>query len=184
MTTRLPLALEELRIATPCTADWDEMSGSDRVRFCGRCEKNVYNLSAMTRAEAEQLVRQREGRTCIRLYRRSDGTVITSDCPVGMRRQRLAARMWASIAGAATSAALVLGLLSGRARADLTVTDGKGQSQKAPPPPPMIMGEPAMPHVEADKPKPKPTAHKPPAKPPVLMGKLAAPSPMMGDVAE
>jgi hypothetical protein len=125
MTTRLPLALEDLRIATPCRADWDEMSGDDRVRFCGRCEKNVYNVSALSRAEAEALVREREGRVCLRLYRRSDGTVITSDCPVGVRRQRLGARVWASISGMATSAALLVGLWSGRARADLAAPDKK-----------------------------------------------------------
>ena len=123
-TTRLPLALEQIRIATPCSADWDDMAGDARVRFCGKCEKNVYNLSAMTRQEGEALVRQKEGRLCVRLYQRQDGTVITSDCPVGVRRQRLRARVWARVSGAAASAALVLGLFGGRARADLTV-DGK-----------------------------------------------------------
>src|SRR5262245_30602687 len=39
--------LARLRIASPCSADWDEMTGDDRVRFCGRCRKNVYNLSEM-----------------------------------------------------------------------------------------------------------------------------------------
>jgi hypothetical protein len=175
MTTRLPLALESLRIATPCHADWDEMSGDARVRFCGRCEKNVYNLSAMTRAEAEALVQAKEGRLCVRLFRRSDGTVISGDCPEGVRRQRLGARVWAGIAGMATSAALVLGLLSGRARADLSIgTDKKPAAPKT------LMGEPTI----------------VPTKPPkhVLMGKVAIHEPQpdkdkkrsaaeMGDVA-
>src|SRR6516162_8887116 len=39
-----------LRVASPCPADWNAMQGDDRVRFCGQCEKNVYNLSAMTHA--------------------------------------------------------------------------------------------------------------------------------------
>jgi hypothetical protein len=150
MNTRLPLALEDLRIATPCRADWDEMSGDDRVRFCGRCEKNVYNVSALSRAETEELVREREGRVCLRLYRRSDGTVITSDCPVGVRRQRLGARVWASISGLATSAALMVGLWSGRARADLAAPDKKPtQTQPAkgtatPPDKHVLMGKVAM----------------------------------------
>ena len=61
------------------------MNGDDRVRFCGECQLNVYNLSAMSRSEAEDLVRQREGRLCVRFYRREDGTMITQDCPRGFR---------------------------------------------------------------------------------------------------
>jgi hypothetical protein len=82
--------LEDVRIASPCSASWDEMVGADeRVRFCGKCAKNVYNLSEMTRDEAERLVATNEGEMCFRLYRRADGTVLTSDCAVGVRRKRI-----------------------------------------------------------------------------------------------
>jgi hypothetical protein len=122
MTTRLPIALENIRIASPCAADWDDMRGDERVRFCGRCEKNVYNLSSMTRADAEALVNEKEGRLCVRFYQRGDGTMLTADCPVGVQRLRLKARIWASLSGAAASAALLVGLITGRAaRADVTV---------------------------------------------------------------
>ncbi|KYF84670.1 hypothetical protein BE17_32220 [Sorangium cellulosum] len=56
----LPL-LDSLRVASPCNASWDEMAGDDRVRFCQRCEKNVYNLSEMPRDQAERLVRAAAG---------------------------------------------------------------------------------------------------------------------------
>src|SRR4051794_558697 len=46
-------SLETLRIASPCTARWDEMRGDEQMRYCGQCRKKVYNLSAMTRDEAE-----------------------------------------------------------------------------------------------------------------------------------
>src|SRR5205814_237703 len=52
----------------------------ERVRFCKNCSLHVYNLSAMTRDAAQQLIAEREGRVCIRMYRREDGTVITRDC--------------------------------------------------------------------------------------------------------
>ena len=84
----LPM-LESIRIASPCDARWDEMAGDDKSRFCGKCEKNVYNLSAMSREEAELLMLDREGDLCVRLYKRKDGTVLTADCPVGVRRKRL-----------------------------------------------------------------------------------------------
>ena len=84
--------LEGLKVAAPCRADWDEMIGEERVRFCQQCERNVYNLSGMSRAEAERLVTNAEGRLCVRFYRRLDGTVLTANCPVGLRalKQRAA----------------------------------------------------------------------------------------------
>src|SRR6185436_10400246 len=81
--------LENLRVASPCNASWEAMKGDERVRFCGECQKNVYNLSAMTRDEAERLLADREGSICVRLYKRADGTVINADCPVGVRRKRV-----------------------------------------------------------------------------------------------
>ena len=84
--------LEELKIASPCTASWEGMTGDERVRFCGDCRLQVYNLSGMGREQAVAMVEQNEGRLCIRMLRRPDGTVITTDCPVGLRalRQRMA----------------------------------------------------------------------------------------------
>jgi len=84
----LPM-LDNLRVASPCSASWAAMKGDARVRFCGQCDKNVYNLSAMTRHEAQALIVDREGEVCVRLYRRKDGTVINADCAVGTRRKRV-----------------------------------------------------------------------------------------------
>jgi hypothetical protein len=80
-------SLSHVKIAAPCTADWDRMFSfeNDRVRFCSQCNLNVYNLSAMTRDEAAALIYRTEGRLCVRFHRRSDGTVLTQNCPVGLR---------------------------------------------------------------------------------------------------
>jgi hypothetical protein len=80
--------LDRIRVATPCPVSWEEMTGDDRVRFCDLCQLNVYNFAELTRTESEQLLRTAEGRICGRLYRRADGTVITKDCPVGLRAVR------------------------------------------------------------------------------------------------
>jgi len=64
------------------------MHGNDRVRFCGGCSQNVFNLSAMTTEEAEDLIRRADGRLCARFYRRDDGTILTKDCPVGLQAFR------------------------------------------------------------------------------------------------
>ena len=77
--------LDNVRVAVPCPANWDSMYGNERVRFCGECQLNVYNLSEMSRAEAEKLIGQAEGRLCVRYYRRRDGSIITQNCPVGLR---------------------------------------------------------------------------------------------------
>jgi hypothetical protein len=100
--------LGRVRVAAPCEADWNEMRGDERVRFCARCSLNVYNLSAMTRREAESLVVRSEGRLCVRFYRRKDGTIITRNCPVGL----VALKRRASRVAAATFAAAV-GFVSG-----------------------------------------------------------------------
>ncbi len=44
--------LDEIRIATPCQANWDEMAGDDRVRSCPVCSRAVYNIAAMNSDEA------------------------------------------------------------------------------------------------------------------------------------
>ena len=80
--------LDNVRIASPCHARWEDMVGDDRARFCGQCRKNVYNFSAMTRAEVETLIRDKEGRLCGRFYRRPDGRMLTADCPTGVQRKR------------------------------------------------------------------------------------------------
>ena len=80
--------IDQLRIAAPCPASWGEMEGDNRVRSCAACKLNVYNLSGMTGEEAEELLGTKEGRVCVRLFRRRDGTVLTSDCPVGSKRWR------------------------------------------------------------------------------------------------
>jgi hypothetical protein len=63
------------------------MRGDDRSRFCGHCQRNVFDLSAMTRAEALVSIGDPNNRPCVRLYRRSDGRVMTEDCPVGLRER-------------------------------------------------------------------------------------------------
>ena len=100
--------LNNIRVASPCPANWNEMMGDERKRYCGECKLNVYNLSGMTRREAEDMIINSEGRLCVRFYRRSDGTVLTKDCPVGWQAIK---RRVSKIASAYAS--LVFALLSG-----------------------------------------------------------------------
>ncbi len=102
--SKFPSPLDNIRIASPCSADWEGMFGSDRKRFCGDCKLNVYNLSDMSRREAENLILSSEGRLCVRLFRRSDGTILTKNCPVGwaavkLRASRVVTAAFSMIAG-------------------------------------------------------------------------------------
>ncbi len=100
--------LSNIKIASPCSADWNEMYGDGRKRFCGDCKLNVYNLSGMSKDEAETLVMNAEGRLCVRFYRRADGSVITQDCPVGWAKVKQRTRVYAT-----AIASLLMALFTG-----------------------------------------------------------------------
>ena len=144
----LPL-LDNLHIAAPCSADWSRMTGDARVRFCGSCENHVYNLSDMTRSEAEALLVEKEGKLCVRYWQRTDGTVLTADCPTGVATRRRKRRVMAatfSAVSAVAAAASVFGARSHRVAVSMgaprpyTVPAANGVER--PTEPKMTMGEP------------------------------------------
>lgn len=100
--------LADIRVATPCPASWEAMSGDDKARFCKTCQKNVFNISMMTRQEAEALILEKEGNLCVRLARREDGTIITDDCPIGAIAPRFVHQPWQTVRYFATVALAVL----------------------------------------------------------------------------
>lgn len=186
---QLPM-LANAKIASPCHADWDQMIGDDQVRFCKSCEKNVYNLSAMTSEAAEALIVEKEGNMCARFYRRSDGTILTADCPVGVRRK------WVRRAGAAavlfgTAAAGTTGLtisahptmgdiaqqpvVMGSVASTPEVETAPTTSATPDPTTPHTMGHIGRVVVKPADPKKDKGATKPKDKPHVTMGIMAAP---------
>ncbi|MDQ2746255.1 MAG: ankyrin repeat domain-containing protein [Acidobacteriota bacterium] len=69
--------LDAVEVKTPCEQDWKTMRGTDEIRFCDHCAKDVHNLSAMTRKRARKLVAQSNGGICVRYVRRPDGKIQT-----------------------------------------------------------------------------------------------------------
>jgi hypothetical protein len=111
---RLPV-LDNIKVASPCSADWAEMAGDDRVRHCGDCQRSGYNLSGMTRDEAEALIVEKEGRLCVRYFERADGTILLADdCEVGARSRQRRRRRNTAIAAAAAALIGAAGALAGR----------------------------------------------------------------------
>lgn len=103
MKTLPVLPLESVRIASPCSVPWSSMEGDDRRRHCRQCDRAVYDLSSLSRDEAEALVGARAAtgeRLCVSFFVRQDGTVLTADCPVGLARVRRSLRRVGALLGA------------------------------------------------------------------------------------
>ena len=184
----LPL-LDQVRVASPCKADWNEMLGDERVRFCLSCEKDVYNLSSMAKDDAEALLRERLGDDlCIRFYQRADGTILTADCPTGVKKKRRR-KLALAVAGAgAMAAAAATMFMKGTCRQGSPVAGGAmlqgepavrmGEMETTPP----IMGSASPPIVESppERPEGRWTAGAPmmhPADPQAQQPKAVAPQP-------
>ena len=148
---RFTSPLDNVRIAAPCSADWEQMRGDERVRFCAQCSLNVYNLSGMTRREAEGVVARAEGRLCVRFYRRPDGTILTSNCPVGLRAikrrvSKTASAVLSALMGFFTGAGVAAGvsqLQSGDAEVEVDGIRAMAGVMAVNPPPPST-DEPVM----------------------------------------
>ncbi len=80
--------LDRVVIAAPCAQSWDGMEGTQRVRFCRGCSRNVFNISDMTKTEVERFLTENGSSQCTSFFRRSDGTILTDNCPVGLRSAR------------------------------------------------------------------------------------------------
>lgn len=158
MTAKFSNPLDNVKVASPCSQDWNAMIGTERKRYCGDCKLNVYNLSGMSRTEAENLLTNSEGRLCVRFYRRADGTVLTQDCPVGWRA--IKARMSKM---ATAFASLIFGLIGGLGlNASLKQSENRTMGTMIP--------QTSNSNVEIEKPE-------------IMMGAMPANYPVMGDVA-
>ncbi|MFB9243665.1 hypothetical protein IV454_28690 [Massilia antarctica] len=102
-----PIELHRIEIPLPCSASWDAMTGDHRVRHCKDCNKNVVNLSAMPAAEAAALIAGNvDGDLCVRMDKRQDGSVVSSDGGDSVRP--VARQPWRRLPGIAGAAVLAL----------------------------------------------------------------------------
>jgi hypothetical protein len=110
----------EIRIASPCDEKWESMRGDDRSRFCARCSLHVFNVKELSEQEVRALFLKSGARVCGQIFRRPDGTVLTSDCPTGLARLRRKA-----LAGLALVATLLVALVSFRLGGERAGADGE-----------------------------------------------------------
>lgn len=57
--------IDSVRVNEPCSEDWNEMTGNEKVRFCSHCSKHVNNISEMTPRKAAKLVMKSNGNLCL-----------------------------------------------------------------------------------------------------------------------
>lgn len=57
---------DAVKVKSPCSESWDEMTGNDLIKFCSHCAKDVNDVSKLTRREAMRLVRRSKGGLCVR----------------------------------------------------------------------------------------------------------------------
>jgi hypothetical protein len=150
--TKRGQGLDQVRVTTPCDADWNAMRGDDASRFCEACGKHVHNLSAMTLADAERLVAN-EPRACVRFQRRADGTTLTRAARTGM---------------VATAAAMMAAGIS--SACDRNASSGRAEPSSAPPSASSVASDPHAGHPHTLD----PTI-------PVYMGAVAPPPKLRGD---
>lgn len=90
--------LDNVYLASPCSIAWDTMTGDENKRSCNGCSRTVYNISDMTRQEAEAFLLANGTTECMKFYRRKDGTIMTDDCPRALRKIRDRCKLVANVA--------------------------------------------------------------------------------------
>lgn len=115
-----PRLLDVIEIPEPCQVPWETMSGDERIRFCGMCKKNVYNISELSNSEAESFLGENLGSVCLSFIRRADGTIVTDNCPKILKPVRAGFRRLKKIV------AIVLGAVISTS-ASLAQTENKPQ---------------------------------------------------------
>jgi hypothetical protein len=91
MSTRRPL-LEQVTgapLAKSCDVPWSAMAGGDRFRRCAECDREVWNLSAMTPREAEIRLLNAAEWPCVNYRVDDERRLISRDEPRPLAPRRL-----------------------------------------------------------------------------------------------
>ncbi len=165
--------VNDLRIASPCDVPWSSMDGDDRTRHCGQCDRKVHNVARLSAEEVVELLRDSDHPPCFQIWRRADGTVLTSDCPIGARRLRNRRRV--PLAMSLTALLTACGGLAGQENGPPARTTGLTGAVAFAAPCPQTAASDNARRNAPKKPAPKPSQHR-------LSGRIATPplTPLMG----
>lgn len=139
-----------LPISSPCHEDWDAMDRVARGRFCGQCDKQVFDLSSMTERDAKDVLREHAGSNiCVRYCHDTDGTIrFRAERPARLAVLAVALAACTPHEGAATM---------GEARPVIQTQDDHAMGKiETPRPEPEPEPQPLMGAVEVVPPQPEP----------------------------
>lgn len=106
-------ALQAIKIATPCHVPITEMEDRGSFFHCHECQLNVYHFSTLSNDQIADLLNQNHERLCVGMFKREDGTIITKDCPLGLKDVGLVYRRQGFLRALAFLFALFIGTGSG-----------------------------------------------------------------------
>jgi hypothetical protein len=190
---------DELPIGRPCEESWDDMRGDAKQRHCASCDKEVYDLSAMTQKKAQDVLARRAAgqRLCVRYSFNEVGQLDfqrESLIPPALLLRGRQVAMAAGLAAAAMSGCLPAGSAVGSATSHRAAEElGErgacslslepvlpitvklhAKSCEPPPPPRVVLGQLSVPPpVPEPLPEPPPLPPTPP--PPALTVSEPAP---------
>ena len=118
-----------IQITSPCNADWDQMIGTDRIRFCDHCNLTVHEITEMSPKQVRRLVTKSQGRLCVRYEQRPDPVLLLHH--IGRRTARIAAGAFSASLGLTSAFGAALkpppaNLVQGRVVAVKTVSSSQG----------------------------------------------------------
>ncbi|MCW5823432.1 MAG: hypothetical protein KIT34_11565 [Cyanobacteria bacterium TGS_CYA1] len=123
--------LDNLVLSFPCPVSWESMDGNERERLCRQCSKKVYNISDLSKKDAEKLLKVNDGKKmCYTFFVRQDGTIKTDNCPSILRPVR---EKFRSLQKACSIAmAFLFSISAGLAKDSGQTNSNKNQSQVPP----------------------------------------------------
>jgi hypothetical protein len=151
----------DIRIDTPCGADWSQMTATDaRARLCAQCNKVVHDLTAMTEREVRGVVG--DGPVCVRYLYDVHGRVLFGGAPAGAKivpasalLSRAARSRWLAAAALAATA-IVFEACGGNDGSTSSSRSSSGSSDDADaatpndPAPPRVIQMPSVGDASAD----------------------------------
>jgi len=75
----------DIEIPSPCARAWDEMDAergaNGAARFCNQCQEDVYDISSMTRREAQAFMEKHRWQVCVNYEVDEEGKIIYAPEP-------------------------------------------------------------------------------------------------------
>ncbi len=160
------IQLPVIQIESPCSMDWNDLSGSEQSRFCASCQKSVLNFETMSEAQIRDSLTSGSD-MCARVVRDKQGNIVTADSyRKPERRRKLLSKL-------ATLAASVLAVsITGCVRENAELKHSPSPAPEPPPPATAAMGGICFGPVEATDSTPAAPDPEPQVE---LLGRIALP---------